>query len=225
MVIDNKKDKELKEAGGNFLPFVGDAYESGISFDEKGNLVLGTVENPGKKVMVLGEYHYCDEELSEKEMHSFTRDVVEWYLDARRSGDSALWMNSFLKFERALCNKVTAAEDSIGIWNHLMFYNYLQVPLKGARMAGSQEEYENASKPFLKLLEMYRPDCVIVWGYRLYEWLPNGNGNKSDVLSGEQETWEYILADKRTKVLPVCHPSAGFSWKHWHKIVVEFLNR
>lgn len=55
----NKKDKELQEAGVKFLPFVGDNYEDGISFDKDGKLVLAE-ECPGKKVLVLGEiYSFC----------------------------------------------------------------------------------------------------------------------------------------------------------------------
>ena len=51
MIKDDKIDKELQEAGVKFLPFVGDEYWNGISFDKDGNLVLGTEENPGKKVL------------------------------------------------------------------------------------------------------------------------------------------------------------------------------
>ena len=139
-----KKDSFLKEAGVKFLPFVGDNYENGISFDEKGRLILGTAEKPGKKVLIINQCHYCDEDLTDEEMSSFTRDVLEWYLDARKCGNTTLWMNTFLKFERALANEITEAKDSASIWDHLMFYNYLQVPLKGARMSGNQEEYGNA---------------------------------------------------------------------------------
>ena len=218
-------DNILKKAGVKFLPFVGDDYKKGISFDEDGNLIFGSDEKTGKKVLVLGESHYCDEKLSDEEMASFTRDVLEWYLDVRKSADNAFWMKTFLKFERALANKITDSEESTNIWNHLMFYNYLQVPLKGARMAGSQDNYENASKPFFKLLEVFKPDYVIVWGHRLYEWLPNDNGCQGAVLSDGIETWEYNLGDNRIKVLPVCHPSAVFSWDYWHNIIVELLNR
>ena len=216
-------DKAVKEAGVKFLPFVGDDYEKGISFDKECNLMLGTTDEPGKKVLVLGESHYCDEELSDEEMSSFTRDVVDWYLNARKSSDAALWMKTFLKFERALANKVTEPKDSANIWNHLMFYNYLQVPLEGARMAGRQEDYENAREPFFKLLEVYRPDYIIVWGYRLYDRLPNDNGKQGKFLSSDLETWQYDFPGYQVKVLPTYHPSAGFSWEVWHDNIVVFL--
>ena len=72
-----KNDFFLKEAGVKFLPFVGDNYENGISFDEEGRLVLGTAEKPGKKVLIINQCHYCDEDLTDEEMSSFTRNVFE----------------------------------------------------------------------------------------------------------------------------------------------------
>ncbi len=146
----NKKDKELQEAGVKFLPFVGDNYEDGISFDKDGKLVLAE-ECPGKKVLVLGESHYCDEDLSDEELSSFTREVLDCYL---KSEERYSWMRTFLKFEHALSN-ADPNFDSESIWNHLMFYNYLQFPLRGPRMAGDSRRYEDATTPFFAILKTY----------------------------------------------------------------------
>lgn len=48
---------------------MGDQYWYGISFNDNGELVLGTKENPGKKVLVLNENHYCDKDLNEENYH------------------------------------------------------------------------------------------------------------------------------------------------------------
>lgn len=175
MIIDEKTDKKLQEAGVKYLPFVGDQYEDGISFNDNGELVLGKKEKPGKRVLVLGESHYCDEDLSDEKLSSFTRNVLDCYLD---SEERYSWMRTFVKFERALSNTVTNFEDRNSIWNHLMFYNYLQRPLRGTRMAGDSEDYEEAKAPFFAILEQYQPDCIIVWGRRLFENLPNGKEGK-----------------------------------------------
>ena len=171
MIKDEQIDKELQEAGVKFLPFVGDQYWYGISFNDNGELVLGTKENPGKKVLVLGESHYCDEDLSDEELSSFTRDVLDCYLN---SEERYSWMRTFVKFERALSNTVTNIEDSKSIWNHLIFYNYLQLPLRGARMVGDSE-YEDAAIPFFAILKKYQPNYIIVWGRRLFANLPCDN--------------------------------------------------
>lgn len=221
MIKDDIKDKELQEAGVKFLPFVGDQYSYGISFNDNGELVLGTKENPGKKVLVLGESHYCDEDLSDEELSSFTRDVLKCYLS---SEERYSWMRTFVKFERALSNTVTKFEDSKNIWNHLMFYNYLQRPLRGTRMAGDSEDYEEAKTPFFAILKLYQPDYIIVWGRRLFDNLPSENGEEGKYMSGiDMNSWSYKIEDKMIKVLPIYHPSVGFSWDYWHKVIVVFL--
>lgn len=220
MIIDEKTDKKLQEAGVKFLPFVGDQYEDGISFNDNGELVLGKKEKPGKRVLVLGESHYCDEDLSDEKLSSFTRNVLDCYLD---SEERYSWMRTFVKFERALSNTVTNFEDRNSIWNHLMFYNYLQRPLRGTRMAGDSEDYEEAKAPFFAILEQYQPDCIIVWGRRLFENLPNGKEGKYMPIN-KKNSWIYrINAKQSISVLSVAHPSVGFSWRYWHEVIVDFF--
>lgn len=222
MIKDEQIDKELQGKGVKFLPFVGENYEHGISFDKDGNLVLGTKENPGKKVLVLGESHYCDEELSDEELSSFTREVLDCYLN---SEERYRWMSTFVKFERALSNTVTNVEDSKSIWNHLIFYNYLQLLLRGARMAGDSEDYEEAKTPFFAILKQYQPDYIIVWGRRLFDNLPYENGVEGKCMPIINiNSWSYKIGDKMIKVLPIYHPSVGFSWDYWHKIIVVFFS-
>lgn len=207
------EDKELQGAGVKFLPFVGEKYEDGISFDKDGKLVL---EGQGKKVLVLGESHYCDEDLSDEKLSSFTRDVLGRYLGSEER-DS--WMRTFVKFERALANADTKI-DSESIWNHLMFYNYLQRPLRGTRMA-SEKNYEEAKNPFFAILEKYKPDYIIVWGRRLFAKLPNEKGEYMSC--NDMNLWSYNIEGKMIKVLPIYHPSVGFSWDYWHKVIVVFI--
>lgn len=224
MITDAKIDEQLKSAGVKFLPFVGDSYEYGISFDEEGKLVLGTKEKPVKKVLVLGEYHCCDEEISEEDMNSFTRDVVSLYMEASSNGDKSPWMKTFSKFERAFYNHVTEPNETKNFWEHVMFYNYLQVPLQGSRMAGAEEDYEEAVKPFLKVLQTYEPDYIIVWGKRLYERLPEESGSKGIYVNEiGMDTWIYLMDGMSVNVLPTYHPSVGFSWSFWHKVIVSFF--
>lgn len=97
-------------------------------------------------MLVLGESHYCDEDLSDEELSSFTRDVLKCYLSSEeRYG----WMRTFVKFEHALAN-ADANIDSNSIWSRLMFYNYLQRTLQGPRMAGenTMRKLRNPSLPF-----------------------------------------------------------------------------
>lgn len=222
MIKNEQIDKELQKAGVKFLPFVGDQYSYGISFNDNGELVLGTEAKPGKKVLVLGESLYCDEDLSDEELSSFTREVLDCYL---KSEERYSWMRTFLKFERALSNADTNI-DSKSIWNHLMFYNYLQCPLRGLRMAGDSRRYEDATTPFFAILKKYKPDYIIVWGRRLFVNLPSENVQEGEYMpSIEINIWSYQIDGHTIMVLPVVHPSGGFLWGYWHEVIVELLKK
>ena len=75
-----------------FRPFVGSSYADGGLF--------------GKRIMVLGESHYCDEGcadcgdcLRHRECMEFTNGVVKQYLDDRV--ERQRWMQTLLKIGRA----------------------------------------------------------------------------------------------------------------------------
>lgn len=225
-MILEKNDKILHDNGVVFLPYVGDNYNNGISFDDKGNLVFGTDEQPGVKTLVLGESHYfdCDDTnyIQNPDLWPFTRGVVRDYLDETQVRGG--WKNTFLKFERALFGNETGPDASKKIWSSLAFYNYLQVPMSQARMMGSASDYENAGKPLMKVLEVLKPQCVLVWGYRLYDCLPNdGQEGKFCLEDDDIYTWQYSIGNEKIQVLPLYHPSAGFSWDYWHEIIVKFF--
>lgn len=194
-----------------FEPWVGEAYDKGGIFK--------------KRIMVLGESHYIEEELND-DYRTFTRDVVESYL---RFDDTERWRATFLKFERSLIGEETEPEDSQRIWQSLLFYNYLQVAMEGPREAGSSADYDAAVAPFFEVLEKYRPEYVIVWGKRLWNNLPGDNYTAGDAfdVDGYESPWGYYtLADgTKVKALYVYHPSVGYDWTFWYKVITEFLNK
>ena len=59
----------------------------------------------------------------------------------------------------------------------MVFYNYLQAAMGGPREAGTGKQYEDAVEPFFEVLEKYRPQYVIVWGYmpagERWSWNPD----------------------------------------------------
>lgn len=219
-------DGKLIDAGIKLAPFVGDQYEYGISFDKDGNLILGTKENPGKKVLILNEFIVSNERSSDEDYFLTQRNIINRFLN---SVDRLGWMNRYLKFERSLINKVTNIIESNAIWNHLMFYNYLQCPLqecslRGIRMAGDSEDHEEAKNLFFDILSTYKPDCIIVWGCRLFENLPNENGEAGEYISDiDANSWNYHIDDRTIKVLPIVHPGEIFMREYWHNIIVDFF--
>lgn len=196
-----------------FHPWVGKDYRTGGIF--------------GRKILVLGESHYCSERCdgcgTEKcaGCYSFTEDVLKKYLN--ESFPRKNWMRTFVKFERSLVNHETDWKERREIWNSLAFYNYLQVPMDDARQAGTQQQYKDAEEPFFQVLDSLKPDLMIVWGYRLWDLMPSSrwkNGNSLQIEDYKVLHGSYFT-NEGTAVTTVCiyHPSAGYSWDFWYKVI------
>ena len=204
-----------------FLPFVGYDYSSGGIF--------------GKRVMVLGESHYCGEKCADcgkvgkaGDCAAFTTNVIKTYLDPDTEREP--WMNTYLKFERSLVGHETDSEERQKIWHSLLFFNFLQVAMDETRQAGTSEQYLQAQRAFYEVLDQYLPEYIIVWGKRLWGFLP-GDGRwreeKDIVIDGQHiATGSYRLGNgARARVMAVYHPSVGYSWDWWHKAIHAFLNQ
>lgn len=105
----------------------------------------------GKRIMILGESHYCDESCADcgdcrlhRECMNFTQQVLGDYLNENKERQN--WMRTFLKFERSLVGEETDQTMRLKIWNSVIFFNYLQVAMGGPREAGTGEQYRQAGK-------------------------------------------------------------------------------
>lgn len=192
-----------------FKPWIGAEYASGGIF--------------GKRILVLGESHYTDGEPDP----NITNDVLNEYLSYETTVPP--YLQSFNKFERSLVGTTTDGAARRQIWNSVVFYNYLQVPMSGPRQAGNEADYANAAEAFFEVLEQYRPEYIIVWGYRLWDAMPTDRwewGEELTLDGAPVRTGCYLLADgTRVKAVPVKHPSAGYSWNKWYKFINQFLNK
>ncbi len=175
--------------------------------------------------MVLGESHYCaspDEATPE-----ITREVIKDLLDP--SSEHEGYKNTYTKFERALAGKVLSFDEKAAVWNSVIFYNYVQVPISSARVSPTAQHFLSSEEAFFEVLEEYRPDCIIAWGKRLYNNLPQKGYQLPDITSstGEKiETWAYETTSGHVMhVLPITHPSAGFDWEYWHEVIKKFINK
>lgn len=178
----------------------------------------------GKRVMVLGESHYCAK--PEQFTKDLTINIISDLLDPNSEHEH--YKNTYTKFERALYGRIVEKSEKETLWNSILFYNFIQEPISGPRIKPSNEQIELSTIAFFEVLEKYRPDCVIVWGMSLYNFLPNvGNPSNEIVVYGEEcKTLEYILSDDHSvKIMPIFHPSSGFAWEYWHKFIKEFINQ
>ena len=201
-----------------FIPYVGMHYANGGLFD--------------RRVMILGESHYCDGGCCDcgncrlyKQCGKFTQDVLRDFLDERKERQN--WMRTFVKFERSLVGKMTDWALRRKIWDSVMFYNYLQVAMGGPRKAGTSAQYKQAANAFFDVIDEHEPECIIVWGKRLWNNMPNERWQDGDdiVVDGNYiATGYYLLSNgKRAKVVAVYHPSGGYSWSYWHKVIKRLL--
>ena len=222
-VSNNKKEKKEKEKEESeedknenifFQPFVGNNYGKGLF---------------GKRIMVLGESHYCDKGCIDcgkfskhRDCMNFTNNVMHDYLDKDKTHEK--WMNTFKKFERSLVGYETDVEDSERIWNSVLFYNYLQVAMGGPREAGTAEQYQRAEAALFEIFKKYQPDYVIVWGKRLHANMPSiGLQDRPDIIVDGNHIVNGIYTPYNIKVIVVNHPSVGYSWDYWHRAICEFL--
>ncbi len=205
----------------NFKPWVGVNYANGIG---------------GKKVLVLGESHYC-RELAEggrccpscecckmdEECHKFTINVMREFRD-NYSGEG--YEQTFLCFERAVAGHELSQKEREEFWDSVVFYNYMQYAQSGPRRP--LEQRNDSSEAFREILEEYMPDCIIVWGKRLYGWLPGWNGEESEITldNGDKtKVWTYDIKGKKIPAMAVYHPSSpkGKNWGYWHQFYKKFL--
>jgi hypothetical protein len=199
-----------------FNPWVGPNYLSGGIF--------------GKRIMALGESHHCRDEICKtcgknfnSKCNNFTSVVVDWYLDQKNEHEG--WMPTYRKFERSLVNHNTTPSESKEIWNSILFYNYLQVAVPKARQAGTPEQYRASENAFFSVIDQYEPELIVVWGVRLWEQLPNKrweDGPRILADGYEVKNGYYQLANGgRSRVVCVYHPSAGYSWNYWYRVIMS----
>ena len=201
-----------------FQPFVGKDYANGGIF--------------GRRIMILGESHYCDEGCADcgdcclhRECMTFTQHVFGDYLDENKERQN--WMRTFLKFERSLVGEETDQALRLKIWNSVIFFNFLQVAMGGPREAGTSLQYQQAGKAFFEVLDRFQPEYVILWGQRLWDNTPSERwqGGEDIIVDGRQvATGFYLLSNgKKVKTMAVNHPSVGYSWDYWYRVIQRFL--
>lgn len=188
-----------------FLPWVGNNYNS---------------EGTSKRVMVLGESHYCAQ--PSDAIPEITRNAI-WKAKNRTETYKA-----YTSFEKTFLGKVKVSDEEANqVWDSLLFYNYVQYPMPTRNTRPSIAQFRDAEVPFFQVINNYSPDSIIVWGSPLYNKLPQQGHQGPDLkVDGAQlETWVYTLSNgKEAKVMYMEHPSSrGFLWNEWNEKVRSFL--
>lgn len=200
-----------------FLPWVGEKYEKGIKY--------------GKKIMILGESHYCANPETEA-TKDITIKVIEDLLDPFSEHEG--YKNTYTKFAKAVVGeKQFSDETKKEFWQHVIFYNYVQTAISGARVSPTTEQFRNSEQAFFEIISQYQPDLIIVWGKRLYNNLPQQGTQLPDlqisqgIYAGESsEVWSYTIGGKTIALLPITHPSASMFELQYHKdLIYQFIEK
>lgn len=192
-----------------FEPWVGKDYVSGGIF--------------GKRILVLGESHYGNGEPTS----DTTLKVIGEYLDSPESVPP--YLQTFKVFERSLTGKETDRQQRQAIWDSLLFYNFVQeISTEAPRQKLDAKNLQKSVAAFFEVLDKYRPEYIIVWGYRLWDnYMPSKRWEWSEPFTVDGKNYNvgaYILADgMRVKAFPVKHPSGCYSWEEWHKVLRAFI--
>lgn len=221
--------KENKQI--NFYPWVGDNYLEGLS---------------GKRVLVLGESHYCPKQLAPdgicypccekhkmtKELGCFSQTEDGIYEYASNYNDTReRYQQTYLCFERAVYGKrIEEQSEHHNFWHHVAFYNYVQYAQKKSRVPLEPGKAEDSSEAFRNVLDILQPDCIIVWGIRLWKLL---GWNRFEILIpaepvekyGYTPTYNYNFKGKLIPAMAVYHPSSsiGKDWLYWHEFYKKFI--
>lgn len=199
-----------------FKPFIGRDYSDGGIFK--------------KRILIVGESHYCEdacEDCGKDKTSKCTRFTIDTVNDYLQFGDTDGWRNTFLKFERSLVGHTTTPEESRRIWQSVAFYNYVQRAMNAARQSPDDMDFKSSAPAFSEVLDALQPDLAIVWGRRLWErmsdrqWEPLPD---KDIEGYTVESGNYVLdSGKRVLATYVYHPSTGYDWNFWHKIIRLFM--
>jgi len=123
----------------------------------------------GRKLLILGEAHYCYRDRDGQIVADLGRDFTADCVRARVAGVDP--GTNFWRFiEKAVGGP---AADPASFWPAVAFYNYVQRPIQhGPRVAPTRDMWADAAPAFLTILNRLRPDRLLVCGMRLWHHMP-----------------------------------------------------
>lgn len=156
-----------------------------------------------------------------------TNEIISDFVNNDNGHDA--WKNTFTCFERILTNKELLQEERVDLWSRLIFYQFIQYVQDGPREAPKSEQIELSKEPFIEVVKTYMPDYIIVWGKRLYDYLPDLGGELEHITINDVSlpVWKYNIDGKIIPAMAINHPSTpiGKSREKWHPFIETFLNK
>lgn len=173
------------------------------------------------KVLVLGESHYLNENDlinyldKNTKSEAITNNVLNDYIEYKKTGLSfSRWMNTFTKFSNVISGRELNSKETVDFWESCAFYNYVQVPTPGTRISPSKVDFSLSMEAFKEVINQYKPNIIIFWGYRLWNNFPK---EEYTITSLENSQIHYLTLNGNVPILSLPHPST----KHFNKSLSE----
>ncbi|MDW3688520.1 hypothetical protein RA280_43730 [Cupriavidus sp. CV2] len=147
----------------------------------------------GLRLMLLGESHYGP---AHHVRRNVTAETVRWLGQKAKGRFFTTTACSLLGLSGA---HLLNAEDRAALWEQVVFYNFVQEFLPSPGDRPSPEAWRAASKALPEVVDVVRPDVIVVLGKGMQAWLP-------------------LLPDDIVTIR-VNHPSIGYSYAEWNPVI------
>ncbi len=204
----------MQDLGLIWLPFVGSKY---------GDLPKE------KRILVIGESHYDYNQKESRERllnENFTRHVVQEHAIEGKNHSRI-----FVNFQKALLGNQSVNNSTF--WNHLMFYNFVQRPMKTKKDRPTKRDYEYGWKVFFEVIEKFRPVLCIFIGTGASKFLSKGmtsSGYNFMLHKGAikiNNTFPrraFVEGRVKSKIIFIKHSGSFFSWTKWHEYLSSVIH-
>ena len=205
----------------NFYPWRGARYDTGIN---------------NKRILILGESHYCeDSDKSQKSRHrcpkEFDNYCMSCYMDRECHEKTIDTIVEHLSSENYRTHKTfeslvnghsLSEKERFEFWHHLAFYEYIQYAQPKPKMPLKQGDPTQNRNAFLEVLELLKPDKIIIWGKRFYHLLLNEFGGEIIVHPTYPRAWNWKI--NNIDILIVDHPCCPYGRsRKLGQIIREFI--
>ena len=201
-----------------FEPWVGKDYGSTKSIFQK-------------KVLVLGDSHYCEkcETCGNRDLHSgctqFTQNTIGVYLNPNEHGK---WKKTYSTFLNSIFGKGTSLSERTRFFDSVAFYNFLQVSAGDNATSANAYNYYDPKHlaAFYEMLNEVLPDIILLWGNRVWDVLPNdwgdGEAKKGDPIPVRNLAFTQYLTypfhGTEITLVGTHHPCSGFPSEFYHEV-------
>lgn len=205
----------------NFYPWRGARYDTGIN---------------NKRILILGESHYCeDSDKSQKSRHRcpkefdnycmscyMDRECHEKTIDTIAEHLSSENYRTHKTFESLVNGHSLSEKERFEFWHHLAFYEYIQYAQPKPKMPLKQGDPTQNRNAFLEVLDLLKPDKIIIWGKRFYHLLLNEFGGEIIVHPTYPRAWNWKI--NNIDILIVDHPCCPYGRsRKLGQIIREFI--